>query len=83
MQETLSLNEFVDLVEAGQLMKVHPKTVSGIISKGDIPAGKIGRKVVMRRVDVVKYTTNVIMAQTERRLSPTGNAPQPKRRRTQ
>ena len=77
-----NLDEFVDLDEASLLMKIHPSTVRSLIKDGKLPAGKVGRKVVLNREHVVKYVNNIIISQTASRLQEVvGKGPQPKRQR--
>jgi excisionase family DNA binding protein len=54
--------------EAAVVMKIHPKTVYGLIESGALRAGKIGRAYVMLEIDVMRYVENVINLQTTERF---------------
>lgn len=54
--------------EAATLLKVHPKTVEGLISANAFPAAKIGRAWVMLEKDVLKYLEQEIIKQTCQRM---------------
>ena len=58
----------VDINGAADLMKVHPKTVLGLISTGAIPAAKVGRSYVMMTKDVLAHIEQIIVKQTAARL---------------
>lgn len=58
----------VNIHEAAELMKVHPKTVLALIAAGAIPAGFIGRAYVMMTKDVLDYVEEQIIRQTAERL---------------
>ena len=58
----------LDIKTAGELMKIHPKTVLDLINKGDLPAGKIGRAYVLLKRDVMNYVENLIIKQTAERM---------------
>lgn len=69
-------NETLDIHEAAALMNIHPETVLGLISKGMLPAGKIGRPYVLLKKDVMIHIERVIIQQTAARMGP---GPLPKR----
>lgn len=82
MLEIQDMRETVRLNEAAQLMGVHPKTAQDIINSGELPAGKIGRSIIMLRSDVLKYVEKKIVAQTAaRRAKLHGAQPEPKQPR--
>ena len=61
----------VNVPEAANLLKVHPKTVLELINTGAIPAAKIGRSFVMLERDVMNHIEEQVLKQTiKRRHSP-------------
>ncbi len=62
------MNSTVDVEQAAELMKVHPKTVKDLISSGALPAGKIGRAYVLMTKDVMNYIEHMIVKQTAERM---------------
>lgn len=62
------MNHTLDIKSAGELMKVHPKTVLTLINSGALPAGKVGRAYVMLTRDVMDYIENLIIRQTAERM---------------
>lgn len=62
MQPTLNV------IEAAEVLKVHPKTVEGLIREGVIPAAKIGRAWVMLTADVLRYVEDEVTRQTAQRM---------------
>lgn len=58
----------VDLTQAADLMKVHPKTVQDYIKSGELAAGKVGRAYVMMTRDVLALVEKQIIDQTAARL---------------
>lgn len=58
----------VDLNEAADLMKVHPKTVLEKINGGELAAGKVGRSYVMMTRDVLALVEKQIVQQTAERM---------------
>ncbi len=62
----------VNISEAAELLKVHPKTVLDLIAAGAIPAGLIGRAYVMMTKDVLAYVEGQIARQTAERLGTPG-----------
>jgi len=62
------MNNTVDVEQAAELMKVHPKTVKDLINSGALPAGKIGRAYVLMTKDVLNYIENMIVRQTAERM---------------
>jgi excisionase family DNA binding protein len=73
----------VDITQAAELMKVHPKTVLDKINSGELAAGKVGRAYVFMTKDVLALIEREIMAQTAVRMRRPGQtviAPKPSRR---
>jgi excisionase family DNA binding protein len=73
----------VDITQAAELMKVHPKTVLEKINSGELAAGKVGRAYVFMTKDVLALIEREIMAQTAVRMRRPGQkviAPKPSRR---
>ena len=68
----------LDVHGAAELMKVHAKTVLGMIETGVLPAAKIGRAYVMLTKDVMQHIENQIIRQTAERM--TGGPVRRKRR---
>ncbi|MXN29186.1 helix-turn-helix domain-containing protein [Delftia sp. CH05] len=64
----MSNSDTVGLIEAADILKVHPKTAEDMARDGTIPAGKIGRAYVFMRRDVVRHAEKVILQQTAERL---------------
>lgn len=62
------MNSTVDVEQAAELMKVHPKTVKDLISSGALPAAKIGRAYVLMTKDVLNYIEHMIVKQTAERM---------------
>jgi len=62
------MNQTVDVNQAADLMKVHPKTVKEVIASGAIPAARIGRAYVMMTRDVVNYVDKMVSQQTAERM---------------
>lgn len=60
------------LIEAADVLKVHPKTVEDLIRYGVIPAAKIGRSWVMLSTDVLRYVEDEIIRQTAERMRKPG-----------
>lgn len=58
----------VDVPQAADLMKVHPKTVQDYIKSGELAAGKVGRAYVMLTKDVLALVERQIIEQTAARL---------------
>ena len=58
----------LDLREAAAMMKVHPKTVLGLIDSGALPAAKIGRAYVLMVRDVQAHIEGNIARQTSERM---------------
>lgn len=58
----------VDLLQAADILKVHPKTVQDYIAAGALPAAKVGRAWVMLTRDVVDLVEQMITRQTAERL---------------
>lgn len=58
----------LDVDQAAEMMKIHPKTVTDLIASGAIPAAKIGRAYVMLTRDVMHYIDNMISQQTAQRM---------------
>lgn len=58
----------VDVIQAAELMKVHPKTVLDKINAGELAAGKVGRSYVMLTRDVLALVERQILAQTAERM---------------
>ncbi len=58
----------VDLQEAAALMKTSASTVEEFINSGAIPAGKLGRKWVMLKKDVLDFIERQIVTQTAARM---------------
>lgn len=58
----------LDVNQAAEMMKVHPKTVTDLIASGAIPAAKIGRSWVMLTSDVLNHIDNMISQQTAQRM---------------
>jgi excisionase family DNA binding protein len=57
----------MNVIEAAEALKVHPKTVERLINEGIIPAAKVGRAWVMMTVHVMKYLEDQIIKQTAER----------------
>ncbi len=62
------MNNTVNVDQAAELMKVHPKTVKELIGSGALPAGKIGRAYVLLTKDVMNYIEHMIVKQTAERM---------------
>ena len=58
----------LDVDQAADVLKIHPKTVKDLIASGAIPAAKIGRAYVMLTRDVMHYIDNMISQQTAQRM---------------
>ena len=58
----------LNILEASDLLKVHPNTVLKMITSGEIPAAKVGRAWVMLKKDVLDYIENMIIRQTAERM---------------
>ncbi|WP_183004097.1 helix-turn-helix domain-containing protein [Achromobacter sp. UMC71] len=58
----------IDVLGAAELLKVHPKTVLGLIDDGAIPAAKVGRAYAMLVKDMLGYLEKMIVAQTSARM---------------
>jgi len=56
------------ILEAAELLKVHPRTVGDLIQSGAIPAAKVGRAWVMMTADVLNYLDGEISRQTAKRM---------------
>lgn len=68
----------VDVHQAAELMKVHHKTVEDLIASGVLPAGKVGRALVLLTRDVLDHIEQTIFNQTAqrmRRVTPATNEP--------
>ena len=57
-----------DIKGAAELMKVHPKTVEGLIHSCAIPAAKVGKAYVILTRDVMGFIENQIAKQTAERM---------------
>lgn len=68
MNTTAAFGPTVDVNEAADLMKVHPKTVLDKINGGELAAGKVGRAYVMLTRDVLALVEQQIVAQTAERM---------------
>ncbi|MDR0204973.1 MAG: helix-turn-helix domain-containing protein [Delftia acidovorans] len=64
----MSNSDTVGLIEAADILKVHPKTAEDMARDGTIPAGKIGRAYVFMRRDVVRFAEQAINKQTADRI---------------
>lgn len=40
----MMLDEFVDVLQASRILRVHPETIRRLIRQGDIPARKVANK---------------------------------------
>ncbi len=79
----MTAKQTVDIIEAAELMKVHPKTVQDLIHDGAIPAAKVGRAWVMMTKDVLTHIEKTIARQTaERMRKPLPKSPQTRRQVT-
>lgn len=58
----------VDITQAAELMKVHPKTVLDKINSGALAAGKMGRAYVIMTKDVLALIEHEIISQTAKRM---------------
>ena len=58
----------LNVIEAAEVLKVHPKTVLDLIGNGELPAAKIGRGYVMLQRDVLAYIEKQVTAQTAARV---------------
>lgn len=56
------------IVEAADILKVHPNTVQDLISKGHLPSAKIGRAHVIMTHHVVAYIEAQVTQQTNVRM---------------
>lgn len=65
----------VDITEAADILKVHPNTVQDLISKGFLPAAKIGRAYVILVRDLVAYIEAQVVHQTAIRMGAPGRVP--------
>jgi excisionase family DNA binding protein len=70
----------LDIHGAAAMMNIHPETVLDLISKGVLPAGKVGRAYVLLTKDVLAYVERVIAQQTAERMGG-GGGPRPKQAR--
>lgn len=57
----------MNVIEAAETLKVHPKTVEDLIRNGILPAAKIGRAWVMMTEHVMTYLEDQIIKQTAAR----------------
>ena len=78
----------LDLAEAAQLLKVHPKTLQGLARRGALPAHKVGRAWVflehlliawleaqsLARVSVVDFQENSECRSTDARTRPSSGS---------
>lgn len=69
----------LNLRDAAQMMKVHPKTVEDMIRGGVLPAGKVGRSYVLMTKDVLAHIEQQIINQTAERLAASGRRERPTR----
>ncbi len=58
----------LNITEAAELLKVHPKTVLELIGSGALPAARIGRAYVMLTKDVLAHIERAIVKQTAARM---------------
>ena len=58
----------VDVPQAADLMKVHPKTVLDHIKSGELAAARVGRAYVMMTRDVLSLVERQIVRQTAERM---------------
>lgn len=72
----------LNIAQAAEVLKVHPKTVEDLIRDGAIPAAKIGRAWVMMTAHVMKYLENEIIQQTAARRGTPAPRVAPASRRT-
>jgi excisionase family DNA binding protein len=72
----------VGVLEAAEILKVHPHTVLERIADCSIPAGKVGRSYVMMTKDVLAYADAVIIKETAERMRTPPAPTTPKQRRT-
>jgi excisionase family DNA binding protein len=72
------MNPTLTLIEAADVLKVHPKTVEDLIRDGVIPAAKIGRAWVMLSTDVLRYVEDEIIKQTAQRMRSPGRCTPPR-----
>jgi excisionase family DNA binding protein len=70
----------VDVPQAAEMMKVHPKTVLDLIDSGAIRAGKVGRSYVMLTRDVLAHIEGEIVRQTAARMRQAAKKTSPKPR---
>ena len=56
------------LRDAAHMMRVHPKTVQDLISRGVLPAARVGRAYVLMSKDVLAHIEHEIIAQTAERV---------------
>lgn len=75
------MGETVNIIEAANLLKVHPKTVLHLIAARELPAGRVGRAYVLLTRDVMSYVEKVIEEQTSKRGAADYTQPVPRRRR--
>lgn len=67
-----SIKPTLTLIEAADVLKVHPKTVEDLIRDGVIPAAKIGRSWVMLGTEVLRHVEDEIIRQTAQRMRTPG-----------
>lgn len=65
------MHQTVDINQAADLMKIHPKTVIDKIQAGELPAARIGRAYVLLTRDVLQYVEASIVRQTAQRMGGT------------
>jgi excisionase family DNA binding protein len=58
----------LNIHQAADILKIHPKSVLDLIGHGYLPAARVGRAYVMLTRDVMAYVEMNIKRQTERRL---------------
>ncbi|MEY4767343.1 MAG: Helix-turn-helix domain [Pseudomonadota bacterium] len=59
---------YLDIAQAAELAKCHPNTIWHYINSGELPAGGLGRKVVVRRDALEKLIDAKILQQYADRL---------------
>lgn len=51
---------YVDVLEASRILKVHPETVKRLIREGKLPATKFGNKWIMDRERLLVFASTYI-----------------------
>lgn len=66
---TISTHYTCTVQEAASILKLHSSTVEKLIANGDLPAGRVGQRYIIKTSDVTRYADQVIIKQSADRLS--------------